>query len=106
MDNATKLITTVIVSSAMVGGAILQVSTPVEIPLTPQKVYLMGEILQDRVPVYDLSKYNLEEISKDYIDAQVMVGDNIAEAVNFCRDHKGEANCSLYIRIRDKLLAK
>jgi hypothetical protein len=103
MDKTKKIVASVLVGSSIVGGSILSVVTPKEIPMTESKVYLMGEILQGRVPEYDLTKTKLGDISKDYRDIQVMVGDDIAGAVEFCKKNRKDKECNLYERIKTKL---
>lgn len=103
MDNTKKIIASVLVGSTMVSGAVLQVITPKEIPMTPSKVYLMGEIMQGNIPEYDLTKTKIGDISQDLRDVQIMVGDNVAEAINFCKQNKTSKDCNLLERIKTKL---
>ena len=102
MDETKKIIASVLVGSTMVGGAILQVQ-PKEMTLTDSQLYLMTEILQDKVPQYDVSKYDIAKVSADYVKMQKYVKDDISGALSFCLEHRGAKECDLYHRISEKL---
>ncbi len=76
---------------------------PVEMALTDSQLYLMTEILQDRIPKYDTAKYDIKKVSEDYVKMQRYVKDDINGALSFCLEHRGAKECNIYSRIRNKL---
>lgn len=71
--------------------------------LTDQQLYILTEILQDRLPTINVKYPNPKSFAKDYIEVAKALKADFKEAVEVCKRNKGDDACNLYLKIKERI---
>ena len=71
--------------------------------LTDQQLYILTEILQDKVPAVDPNYTDTQQFTSDYVAVAQILNDNLSTAATTCENNNPDNDCSLYDRIQTRV---
>ena len=99
-----KIIGTILGITLGAGGVLA--TTPAPMPeLTNQQLYILTEIVNDRVPQVNTTYSDVSSFTDDYIKIAKLYKDNFTGAVDICSKNKSANECNLFLRIKDRIAA-
>ena len=96
-NNIITILGGIALGSAITFGAITSPTV-----ITDQQLYILTEILQDRVPQVDVAKTDIKKFNEDYIEVMKFVKDDVNKAVEVCYKNRGD-DCNIFLRIKQRV---